>query len=157
MKPDPKDTVRYSRSRFITRLPKGYIYTRAHFWLVEDEPGLWRVGLTQFASRMLGDLVELEFRVEPGAELSVGEVIGALEGFKAITELYSVMDGRFEGGNPLLDEDVTRLDSEPYGDGWLYRVRGQPDTNALDVNTYIAVLDATIDKMLEDQRKPPDL
>lgn len=139
--------VYYKRSRFATRLPADRLYTAAHFWLVEAEPGLWRVGLTKFAARMLGDVVDLGFEVAAGDEIALGETIGWLEGFKARTDLYSVLTGRFESGNPRLETDIDVVDRDRYGEGWLYSVRGTPDPNATGVEGYVAVLDATIDRM----------
>ena len=55
--------IHYKRSRFSTRLPWDRLYTASHFWVLEAEPGRWRVGLTKFAARMLGDVVDLEFEV----------------------------------------------------------------------------------------------
>jgi glycine cleavage system H protein len=141
--------IRYKRSRFATRLPIAVSYTASHFWLSEIENGLWRVGFTNFATRMLGELVELEIKLGPNDSVQVGHSIGWIEGFKAMTDLYCVVDGRFERGNPELEEDVTLLAKDPYGRGWLYEARGNPESNAGDVHTYIAILDATIDKMLE--------
>ena len=97
----PSD-IHYKRSRFSTRLPWDRLYTASHFWVFEAEPGRWRVGLTKFAARMLGDVVDLEFEVPEGGPIAVGDVIGSLEGFKARTELYAVLQGRFLGGNPAL-------------------------------------------------------
>jgi glycine cleavage system H protein len=151
MEPGKEEIVRYKNSRFSTRLPSGRLYTRAHYWLGEDEAGCWRVGFTKFATRMLGDLVEFGFGVQPGDAVRVGEPIGTVEGFKAITEVYCGIDGEFAGGNPALEEDITLIDTDPYGRGWLYRVRGTPDPSAVDVNGYVALLDATIAKMLASQ------
>jgi glycine cleavage system H protein len=64
-----------------------------------------------------------------------------------LTDLYCVAEGEFAGGNPALEQDVTLADSQPYGDGWLYAVRGKPDPGATDVHGYAALLDLTIDKM----------
>ena len=141
--------IAYKRSRFSTRLPESRLYTRSHFWLLEDEPGVWRVGFTRFATRMLGDLVEYEFTVSEGAPVDLGQAIGWVEGFKAVSDLFSVASGVFLGANPALSQDPTLADTDPYLRGWLYRVRGIPDPNAVDVNGYIAVLDATIDKMID--------
>lgn len=139
--------VRYRRARFSTRLPADRRYTLSHYWLREEEPGIWQVGLTRFATRMLGEFVELGFEPEPGAAVSVGQSIGWVEGFKALTELYCVAVGEFLGGNPALEQDITLADTDPYGEGWLYRVRGAPDPAGLDVHGYVAALDATIDRM----------
>jgi glycine cleavage system H protein len=115
---------------------------------MEMEPGVWRVGFTKFAVRMLGDFVEHAFSVNVGDSVSVGQGIGTVEGFKAVTELYCVVEGEFLGGNPALERDVTLADSDPYGGGWLYAVRGTPDPSSTDVHGYVALLDLTIDKML---------
>jgi glycine cleavage system H protein len=144
---NPADIVPYKRSRFQTRLPKGRLYTQSHFWLAETEPGLWRIGLTRFATRMLGEVVEHGFEVKPGDAVNVGQTIGWVEGFKALTDVYCVANGAFAGGNPALDADTTLLDKDPYHRGWLYQVRGLPEPNALPVEGYIQLLDATIDKM----------
>jgi len=98
---------------------------------------------------MLGDMVEFGFGVKPGDHVEVGQGIGWLEGFKAVSDLYSAAVGEFAGSNPALDGDITLLDAKPYAEGWLYEVRGEPDPAAVDVQGYIALLDATIDKMLE--------
>jgi glycine cleavage system H protein len=141
------ETISYKQSRFQTRLPVGRLYTPSHFWLAEQEPGVWRVGFTRFATRMLGDLVEHGFEVKPGDAVAVGQTVGWVEGFKAMTDLYCVADGAFAGGNPDLATDMTVIDKDPYHKGWLYLVRGTPDANSLPVEGYVGVLDATIDKM----------
>jgi len=147
MIPDPEELVPYKRSRFQTRLPKNRLYTASHFWLHEREPGLWRIGFTRFATRMLGDLVESGFEVKPNDPVKVGQVIGWVEGFKALTDLFCVADGAFLGGNPAIDADPTLTDKKPYLEGWLYEVRGTPDPNSMPTDRYMQLLDATIDKM----------
>ena len=145
--------ISYKRSRFSTRLPEDRLYTGAHYWLMEEEPGIWRVGFTKFATRMLGDLVEYAFSVEAGAKLTVGQEIGTIEGFKAVTTLYSAAEGEFLGAGATLESDITAVEADPYGGGWLYRVKGRPDPDSVDVNGYIAILDATIDRMLESRHE----
>jgi glycine cleavage system H protein len=138
----------YKRSRFSTRLPQDRRYTASHYWLAEEEVGVWRVGWTKFATRMLGDLVEFGFEVPAGSAIEIGAKIGWVEGFKAVADLYSVVTGDLVGVNPDLDGDITLADTDPYGRGWLYRARGAPDPGTTGVEGYVAVLDATIDKML---------
>ena len=152
----PQSNIYYKRSRFTTWLPPKHRYTPAHFWLSEEEPGLWRVGFTRFATRMLGDFVEIVFSVKEGETITVGQPVGSVEGFKAVSEIYSVADGQFAGGNSALANDPALIDSHPYDQGWLYRVRGTPDPNSLDVFGYIQVLDATIDRMRSKYETPGD-
>ena len=144
----PPSTIYYKRARFLTHLPVERLYTKSHYWLASSPRGGWRVGVTRFAGRMLGDMVEFGFSVKQGERIEVGQAIGWMEGFKAVSDLYSAAAGEFVGSNPALDGDITLMDTRPYAEGWLYEVRGQPDPSAVDVNGYIALLDATIDKML---------
>ncbi|MGH9338912.1 MAG: glycine cleavage system protein H [Acidobacteriota bacterium] len=147
MSSGPHEQVRYKRARFSTRLPAGRLYTSGHFWMSEQEPNLWQVGMTKFATRMLGEMVEHGFEVEPGKAVQVGQVIGWVEGFKAASDLFCVVDGQFQRGNPNLDEKIRLLHTDPYGKGWLYEVRGTPEPNAVDVHGYVEVLDETIDRI----------
>jgi glycine cleavage system H protein len=141
-------TVYYRRSRFTTHLPADRRYSPAHYWLLEESSGVWRVGLTKFATRMLGDIVEFEFTAPPGAALGVGDEIGSIEGLKAVTSVFAAGSGRFLGEGDPLRRDVTLAESDPYGKGWLYRLQGEPASDTVDVHGYVAILDATIDKML---------
>lgn len=149
MSPTAEHSIPYKRSRFSTRLPADRRYTEAHYWLLEESAGIWRVGFTKFAMRMLGDVVEYDFSIAPGETVLVGQDIGSVEGFKAVTSIFSVAEGEYLGGNEALGSDITLVESDPYGRGWLYRVQGRPDPASLDVHGYVAVLDATIDRLLE--------
>ena len=140
-------SVSYRRSRFSTKLPGDRLYTPSHFWLFETEPGRWRVGVTRFAQRMLGDLVEYGFEVQPGQSFELGDTIGWIEAFKATTDVYCVGTGRFTGGNPLLETAPRKFDIDPYGEGWLYSFEGTPDPNASDNAGYSKLLDLAIDKI----------
>lgn len=147
---DPQQTLYYKRARFTTRLPLDRVYDRSHFWLLEIEPNLYRVGFTKFATRMLGDLVELNLDCQPDEAVSVSQEIGTIEGFKAISSIYCVVDGTFLEINPELEGDPTLLDRDPYDCGWMYLVRGLPTAGVCDVHGYSAFLDVTIDKILAD-------
>lgn len=151
MDPQPPvqpEVIPYKRSRFQTRLPTGRLYTPSHFWVLEQEPRVYRVGFTRFATRMLGELVEHGFEVKPGGLVKVGQTIGWVEGFKALTDLYCVLDGEFAGGNPDIEADPSLIDSDPYHKGWLYAVRdATPDPNGMTVQKYMELLDMTIDRM----------
>jgi glycine cleavage system H protein len=146
-------TLFYKRSRFVTHLPVDYLYSPSHSWIVrQDGTELWRVGLTKFATRMLGEMVDHGFELEPGVPVQVGQVIGWVEGFKAISDVFCIADGNFGGANPVLKEKITLVNKDPYGAGWLYRIAGNPDPKCVDVHAYVKILDKTIDKILERQK-----
>lgn len=141
----------FERAKFKTRLPQGHYYTAGHMWLHEAEPGTFRVGLTRFAHRMLGEPVDMDLEVKLGAEVEKGQTVGWLEGFKAVSDLYAPMPGRFAGPNPELADSLDALHRSAYGRGWLFALSGELDESCVDAEGYASFLEATIDKMMEDQ------
>lgn len=148
----PLQFIRFKHARFSARFPETYRYSRSHYWMapVAGEPDLWRVGFTKFATRMLGELVDCEWKKQTGEVVMPGDNIGWVEGFKAASDVYCVMDGAFAAGNPELKIDACIVRSDPYEQGWLYSVRGQPEPESLDVHGYIALLSTTIQRMAEE-------
>lgn len=147
-------TVHYKRSHFSTRLPMEYRYSPSHIWLSQGaaNPNSWRAGLTKFAVRMLGDMVDHGFETKPGTAVRPGQIVGWIEGFKAISDLYNVVDGAFIGVNPELEKRIELVNKSPYDAGWLYEVSGQPDERTVSVEEYIRILDKTIDLILSQER-----
>jgi glycine cleavage system H protein len=146
----------YKRSNFVTHLPVERLYTPSHFWLAEEEVGRWRIGFTKFATRMLGEIVEVQWETLAGAPVNSGDIIGSIEGFKAISDLYCAANGRFLGGNPALRDSAALVADDPYGAGWLYAVEGEPDSKCVDLTAYRALLDTTIDRILEKEEHPEE-
>jgi len=128
-----------------------YLYSPTHAWAEEIAPKRWRVGITKFATRMLGEMVDLGFELNQGDPIKHGQIIGWLEGFKAISDLYAVINGQFVASNPLLEKAISGVSDSPYQDGWLYEAKGEPDPRCMAVDDYAGLLDSTIDKILEQQ------
>lgn len=149
----PREWIKFKHARFTARFPSDFRYSPSHYWMapVENEPGVWRVGFTKFATRMLGELVDFNFKVQPGDPVSSGMEIGWVEGFKASSDVFCVMEGAFDGSNPALAADACIVRSDPYLDGWLYAVRGEPEAGHLDVHGYIAMLESTITRMADEE------
>jgi glycine cleavage system H protein len=156
------ETVRFRHAHFSARFPVDCLYTPSHFWMRPadgaaslssndassgDTPRLWHVGFTKFATRMLGELVEMVLEVKPGQTVAGGERLGTVEGFKAVSDLFCVVDGTLQATNPALTAEACLTHSDPYGAGWLYAVQGMPTPDSLDVHGYIALLTATIDQL----------
>jgi glycine cleavage system H protein len=139
----------YQRAKFATKLPKDRLYTESHFWLAREPGELWRIGFTKFATRMLGEVVEYEFGTKPGDPIELGQVVGWVEGFKAVSDLYAPMAGRFAGANPELERVVGEIHKQPHDQGWLYRIEGEEPDDAMSAEEYAGFLDRTIDRMLE--------
>jgi glycine cleavage system H protein len=152
---DPNELY-YRRVLFRTRLLGDRLYTPSHFWIQRRDDGVLRVGLTKFASRMLGDIVEINIDRAPGDRVSIGDAIGSFEGFKALSELYSVAAGEFCGVNPLLADRIAVVDDDRYARGWLYEVRGEPEPESMDMHAYARLLDETIERMQASRRETPE-
>jgi len=157
------ETVRFRHAHFSARFPVNCLYAPSHFWMrpadgrpVGDErtpdvisatPRLWHVGFTKFATRMLGELVEMVLDVKPGEQVGGGERLGTVEGFKAVSDLFCVVDGTLSAANPALTAEACLTHSAPYGAGWLYAVQGTPTLGHLDVHGYVALLTEQIDRL----------
>ena len=142
------EDLRYKRAKFAARFPRNRSYSKSHFWLQEQESETWRIGYTKFAMRMLGEPVEIDFEIKPGTAVDLGQVVGWMEGFKAVTDLYAPMAGRFKRANPDLAEKIAAVKSSPYSAGWLYELEGSPGDDCFDADGYAKFLDVTIDRMM---------
>lgn len=152
MSATPAATLPYRRSHFATQLPTAFLYSPTHCWIAHQDGDRWRVGFTKFAVRMLGEMVDHGFDTPVESGVKPGQVLGWVEGFKAISDVFCVADGVFEGSNPALRDAISLVSDEPYSKGWLYAVRGRPDPNCLDVHAYRDLLDRTITRILEKQQ-----
>jgi glycine cleavage system H protein len=153
--PAPLTFLRFKHARFSARFPASYRYSRSHYWMapVEGSPGLWRVGFTKFATRMLGELVDFTFQKKMGDPVASGEVVGWVEGFKAASDVFCVMDGKFGEPNPALSADACLVREDPYQVGWLYSAEGEPEADSLDAQGYLAVLEEIISRMAAEEHK----
>ncbi len=89
---------------------------------------------------MLGELVDMVLEVEPGQASSPGSWLATVKGFKAVSDLFSVIAGNFGTRHPLLTSEACLTRSDPYERGWLYTAHGEPEPDHLDVHGYIAHL-----------------
>ncbi|WP_159943015.1 MULTISPECIES: glycine cleavage system protein GcvH [unclassified Nocardiopsis] len=96
-------------------------YTAKHEW-VRVEDGIATVGITSFAAESLGDIVFVELP-EVGGEVTTGESCGEVESTKSVSEIYSPVSGEVTEVNEALENEPEKINSEPFGDGWLFRAR----------------------------------
>ena len=101
--------------------PQDLLYTKDHEWIrVEGEEGV--VGITDHAQKELGDIVYVE-TPESGTAVKAGDEVGTIESVKAVSPLYSPLTGEVTDVNGGLDDAPELLNQEPYGGGWIYRMR----------------------------------
>ena len=140
--------LHYQRARFVTQLPAEYLYTPTHFWIAQRDDQVWRVGMTKFASRMLGEMVDFGFEAAPESTVASGQVLGWVEGFKAVADLLCIAEGTFLESNPDLERNAALVNQDPHGAGWLYSIRGIPDSTCVDAQGYVRILDRVIETLL---------
>lgn len=106
--------------------PEELLYAKTHEWVhIEDDGAdskLATMGLSAFAVEALTDLVFIELP-EVGREVHAGESFGEVESVKAVSDIYAPIDGTIEAVNDLLPDDLETLSSDPYGAGWIAKIR----------------------------------
>ncbi len=103
------------------QIPKDLRYHEEHTWARLDAE-VATVGVTDHAQRELGDIVYLELP-GVGRQLAFGEVFGSVESSKSVSELYSPVAGEVVAVNGELEDSPERINDDPYGAGWMIRVR----------------------------------
>jgi len=106
----------------MSEIPSELRYTKDHEWVREEDDGSWIVGITDHAQTALGDLVFVELP-EAGTEVSVGDACAVVESVKAASDVYSPLTGEVMTTNGALDESPELVNSDPYGEGWLFSIR----------------------------------
>lgn len=116
-------------------IPQDLKYTKEHEWLrVED--GVATVGITAFAAESLGDIVFVQLP-SIGDTVTGGEVFGEVESTKSVSELYAPVDGEVVEVNGATTDTPELINSDPYTEGWLLKVRLTGDVPALlDAQAY---------------------
>lgn len=102
-------------------VPAELHYTQEHEWVSVDG-NTASVGITDYAAQSLGDVVYVSLP-EVGATVTAGEPCGEVESTKSVSDLYSPVDGEVTEVNSDLDDDPGLVNAEPYGAGWMFRVR----------------------------------
>ena len=105
--------------------PEQLLYSKTHEWLrLEDDPAggkIGTVGLSAFAVETLADLVHVELP-EVGSQVTAGEPFGEIESVKAVSDLYSPVDGRIVEVNAGIVDNLDAISDDPYQAGWLIKV-----------------------------------
>ena len=116
-------------------IPEDLRYTAEHEWVRQDGSVL-RIGITDYAQDQLGDIVYVSLP-EVGAVVTAGDAIGELESTKSVSDVYAPVAGTVTSVNEMLDAQPELINSDPYGEGWLFEVDG------VEPEAVEALLDAT--------------
>jgi glycine cleavage system H protein len=121
----------FMMGKYEARVPTDCLYSKSHLWLRKD--GLrYQVGFTAYSVRLLQD-------VDAGAQVFEKQEIGEVESSKALSTLYAPFDGRIVEFNELLLEDPSGINTDGYGNGWLFTL--ETDAEPLTPEQYLEVLE----------------
>lgn len=119
------------------KTPSDRVYSESHEWH-QVQGDTITLGLTQFAVNQLTDVTYVEMK-KPGTRFKAGDIIGEVESVKTTSDIYCAADGEITAVNPAVVEDPSLLNSDPYGKGWLAKIkmtgRGKLDA-CVDAATY---------------------
>jgi glycine cleavage system H protein len=102
-------------------VPENLQYTAEHEWVALDG-AVATVGITDYAQQALGDVVYVQVPAA-GTTVSAGEPSGEVESTKSVSDIYSPVDGEVIEANPEIDDDPGLVNTDPYGAGWLLKIR----------------------------------
>lgn len=104
-------------------IPSDLLYTEEHEYVRRtEEPDIMRIGITAYAQGELGDVVYVELP-KVGDTVGRGDVFGTIEAVKAVSELFAPLSGEVVAVNERLDQEPALVNSDPYGEGWMVRLR----------------------------------
>ena len=107
----------------MSNVPNDLVYTAEHEYVARtDDPSIVKIGITDYAQGELGDVVFVRLP-KPGDRLEAQQAFGEIEAVKAVSELYSPVAGEVVEINTALDEDSGVVNRDPYGDGWMIKLR----------------------------------
>jgi glycine cleavage system H protein len=114
----------------VANIPGDLHYTEEHEYVRKTSNGLIEVGITDYAQGELGDVVYVELP-KVGAKLAKHDVFGTIEAVKAVSELFSPIAGEVAETNSRLDQEPALVNSDPYTEGWMIRLKPD-DESAID-------------------------
>jgi glycine cleavage system H protein len=103
-------------------IPNELKYVASHEWIRMEGDHTITIGITDHAQELLGDVVFVELP-EVGSHIDSGDDIGVVESVKAASDIYSPLSGEVVEINEVLEDEPESVNSDPYGDGWLFRLK----------------------------------
>ncbi|WP_428458348.1 glycine cleavage system protein GcvH [Photobacterium makurazakiensis] len=124
-------------------MPSELSYTNTHEWVRHEGEGIYTVGITDHAQSLLGDMVFVDLP-ELDAATEAGEDCAVAESVKAASDIYAPLTGFVVAVNEELEGSPELVNSDPYGDGWLFQIKVDDEnefTDLLDADNYLDLVD----------------
>jgi glycine cleavage system H protein len=106
----------------MSEIPSDLLYRESHEWVRSDDDGTATIGISDHAQAQLGDMVFIELP-EPGMSYEQGDACAVVESVKAASDIYAPLTGEIIEANSALEDSPELVNSDPYGDGWLFRMQ----------------------------------
>lgn len=119
----------------MSNIPSELRYATSHEWVRNEGDGTYTVGITEHAQELLGDMVFVELP-DVGDAVNAGDDVAVAESVKAASDVYAPISGEVVAVNEELEDSPEQVNSDPYGDGWLFRIKAE------DASEVEALLDA---------------
>ncbi|MCA1730861.1 MAG: glycine cleavage system protein GcvH [Actinobacteria bacterium] len=120
-------------------VPEELSYAKTHEW-IRREDDVATVGITDHAQDELGDVVFIELP-EKGASFGAGDSFGTVESVKAVSDLYAPVGGEVVEVNEALNDAPEKINEDPYGDGWILKLRVSDEGDLLSAEEYEKLLE----------------
>ncbi|CAI2058223.1 MULTISPECIES: glycine cleavage system protein GcvH [Serratia] len=127
----------------MSNVPTELKYATSHEWVRDEGNGEYVVGITEHAQELLGDMVFVDLP-EVGTTVSAGDDCAVAESVKAASDIYAPISGEIIAVNGELESSPELVNSEPYGEGWLFRIKASDAAELdklLDAGAYQASID----------------
>ncbi|WP_275555204.1 glycine cleavage system protein GcvH [Mixta sp. Marseille-Q2659] len=127
----------------MSNVPNELKYRESHEWVRKEADGTYTVGITEHAQELLGDMVFIDLP-EVGASFAAGDDCAVAESVKAASDIYAPLSGEIVAVNDQLEASPEQVNSEPYGSGWLFRLKASDEAELdqlLDADAYLASID----------------
>ncbi len=128
----------FMMGQYEARVPTDRLYAKNHLWLKPDG-NRYQVGFTAYSVRLLQDVYFLDWSIDPDTDVREKQDIGEIESSKALSSLYSPFEGRVLNFNELLLDDPSGINTDGYGNGWLFHFETQ--AQPLTPDEYLKILE----------------
>lgn len=110
----------------MSNIPSELRYAASHEWVRPEGDGTYTVGISEHAQELLGDMVFVELP-DVGDTVAAGDDVAVAESVKAASDVYAPIGGEVVAINEDLEDSPELVNSDPYGDGWLFRIKADDD------------------------------
>lgn len=116
----------------MSNVPTELKYTASHEWVRAESEGVYSVGITEHAQELLGDMVFIDLP-EVGASFDAGDDCAVAESVKAASDIYAPISGEIVSINDELEGAPELVNSAPYSEGWLFRIKASDESQIADL------------------------